>query len=119
MSSSSRPERRKSALTGLTAFNAGQTAEPVAPRLTEVANVQQEPRPVARNKKVSFYQSADDANRVRAALVHTQTVEGVRSLSELVAGAVMKEVERLEREYNDGKPFAAVGSLPPGPPARI
>ncbi|MFK5004568.1 hypothetical protein ACI4AP_28640, partial [Klebsiella pneumoniae] len=35
--------------------------------------------------------------------------EGVRSLSQFLSGAAMKEVERLERQYNDGKPFPPVG----------
>lgn len=55
---------------------------------------------------------------MRAALLHTLVTEGPRSLSQFIHIAVMAEVERLERKYNKGKPFPAVGTreLPQGRP---
>ena len=70
--------------------------------------------------KVSFYQSPEDTDRMRAALLHTLVTEGSRSLSQFIHNAVMAEVERLERKYNKGKPFPPVGArkLPQGRPMR-
>ena len=44
--------------------------------------------------------------------------EGSRSLSQFINQAVMAEVERLERKYNNGEPFPPVGAreLPQGRP---
>ena len=68
--------------------------------------------------KVSFYQDPEDTDRVRGAILHTMAAEGPRSLSQFINKAVMTEVERLERKYNDGAPFPAVGAgeLPQGRP---
>jgi hypothetical protein len=46
------------------------------------------------------------------------TTEGSRTLSQFIHKTVMAEVERLERKYNDGQPFPAVGAreLPQGRP---
>lgn len=59
--------------------------------------------------KVSFYQSAEDTARVRGAILHTNVAEGPRNISQFIHAAVMREVERLERKYNDGEQFPAVG----------
>lgn len=68
--------------------------------------------------KVSFYQAREDTDRVRGAILHTMASEGPRSLSQFINGAVMAEVERLERKYNGGQPFPPVGAreLPQGRP---
>ncbi|PYF96387.1 hypothetical protein SAMN05216184_11947 [Georgenia satyanarayanai] len=68
--------------------------------------------------KVSFYQDEDDTARVRAAILHTNHIEGPRSLSEFINHAVMAEVERLERKHNAGQPWPGVGAreLPQGRP---
>lgn len=68
--------------------------------------------------KVSFYQDEDDTARVRAAILHTNHLEGPRSLSEFIHHAVMAEVRRLEERYNDGEPWPGVGAreLPQGRP---
>jgi hypothetical protein len=68
--------------------------------------------------KVSFYQDREDTDRVRGAILHTMTTEGSRTLSQFIHKTVMAEVERLERKYNDGQPFPAVGAreLPQGRP---
>ena len=68
--------------------------------------------------KVSFYQERADTDRIRGAILHTMATEGSRSLSQFINQAVMAEVERLERKYNGGQPFPAVGAreLPQGRP---
>lgn len=68
--------------------------------------------------KVTFYQPQDDTARMRGAFRHTDREEGDRSLSDFIHKAVMAEVERLERKYNGGEPFPAVGAreLPQGRP---
>lgn len=68
--------------------------------------------------KVSFYQEPEDTARLRGAVMHTMIAEGHRTLSQFVIRAVMKEVQRLEEKYNDGKPFPAVAAneMPQGRP---
>lgn len=70
--------------------------------------------------KVSFYQEPEDTARLRGAVLHTMIAEGHRSLSQFVIRAVMKEVQRLEEKYNEGKPFPAVAAneMPQGRPQR-
>lgn len=68
--------------------------------------------------KISIYQDREDTDRVRGAILHTMASEGSRTLSQFIHNATMAEVERLERKYNNGKPFppAGVGELPQGRP---
>lgn len=68
--------------------------------------------------KVSFYQDPEDTARARAAMVHTQGLEGSRSWSEFVDRALMREAERLEQRYNGGQPWPPVeaGEIPRGRP---
>lgn len=68
--------------------------------------------------KVSFYQDEEDTARVRAAILHTNHLEGPRSLSQFIHDAVMAEVRRLEERYNDGEPWPGVAAreLPQGRP---
>jgi len=70
--------------------------------------------------KVSFYQEPEDTARLRGAVLHTMVAEGHRSLSQFIIRAVMKEVQRVEDKYNDGKPFPAVAAneMPQGRPQR-
>lgn len=136
-----RPEPRKSSLAGSspiappvaapeppTAVTPGEVVSPAAPA-SEQAAAAPPTKPSKRsaaaapkqNKyppKVTFYQEKTDTDRVRGAILHTIPQEGVRTLSSFVNDAVMKEVERLEREYNGGKPFppARSGELPQGRP---
>ncbi|WP_237049142.1 ParB family protein [Microbacterium paludicola] len=67
---------------------------------------------------MSFYQDRDKTDRIRGAILYTMASEGVRSLSQFLDAAAMKEVERLEAKYNGGKPFPPVGAreLPQGRP---
>jgi|SRR5690625_2259627 len=88
---------------------------------TDVAEeVLQNPQTAPRRhpNKVSFYQQPEDTARLRGAVLHTMIAEGHRSLSQFVIRAVMKEVQRLEEKYNDGKPFPAVAAneMPQGRP---
>lgn len=70
--------------------------------------------------KVSFYQEPEDTARLRGAVLHTMIAEGHRSLSQFIIRAVMKEVQRVEDKYNEGKPFPAVApnEMPQGRPQR-
>src|SRR5690606_34071687 len=47
--------------------------------------------------------------RVRGAILPTNGSEGPRTLSQFIHRAVMAEVERLERTYNNGRPFPPIG----------
>lgn len=66
--------------------------------------------------KITFYLPQEDADRARAALINTQHLEGMRSMSDLVHQALSEKVEELENRYNDGKPWppAPSGSIPRG-----
>ncbi len=69
------------------------------------------PQPKKRTKyppKVSFYQELENTDRIRGAILHTFAQEEFRNLSQFLNAAAMKEVERLEQKYNDGKPFPPV-----------
>ncbi|WP_434971286.1 ParB family protein [Microbacterium sp. bgisy207] len=128
---SARPERKRSTLSGRNPIApAAETPReppaaapaPAAPATpAESVTEPQAAAPKKRSKyppKVSFYQEQEDTDRIRGAIMHTIPYEGVRSLSQFLSGAAMKEVERLERQYNDGKPFPPVGAreLPQGRP---
>lgn len=135
---STRPERRRSSLSGTSPIAPPSTAEstpapappapdpdPAPPAAAPVpASTVEEALGAAakpRSKyppKVSFYQQREDTDRIRGAIMHTIPYEGTRTLSQFLSGAAMKEVERLEVKYNDGKPFPRVGAreLPQGRP---
>lgn len=59
--------------------------------------------------RVAAYFSEANRDRARAAFRATQHREFDESFSAFVELAVMNEVARREREYNDGKPFATTG----------
>lgn len=128
---SARPERKRSTLSGRNpiapAAETPQEAPAAAPApvaLVTPADSVTEPQAAAPKKrtkyppKVSFYQDRDKTDRIRGAILYTIPYEGVRSLSQFLDGAAMKEVERLEAKYNNGKPFPPVGTreLPQGRP---
>ena len=113
----------KSSLKGLSPV-APPSAEPSAPA-TPVPTTAPAKKEEGEKKKwptkTSFYQDPEDGGRMRAAFVNTMTTEdGAASLSEFIAKAVAKEVERLEAEHNKGKPWPAVTprQTPKGPPRR-
>lgn len=99
-------------------------AQPTPAAVTPAAPMPSEPstgEKPARGKyppKVSFYQDRADTDRIRGAILNTIPYEGVRTLSQFLSAAAMKEVERLEQQYNGGKPFPPVspGGLPQGRP---
>lgn len=114
---------RRSALSGASAVRSPQ------PEQAERAITQEEapPPPAAKRKtaptatkqqKVGFYQHPEDAARMRGAFRRTNGEEGDRSLSDFIQKAIMAEVERREKLYNNGQPFEAVlpGEGPVGRP---
>jgi len=63
-------------------------------------------------KNVTFYAARDLVNRVKNAQAATaKEPRGHRSFNAMVSAALMTETTRLERLYNDRKPYKAV---PPG-----
>lgn len=111
MTDKKHPERRKSALSGMS---------PVAPPPVQSTPA---PAPVAapvakERTKTSFYQDVEERDRMRAAFVHTSLAEGTSSLSEFISRAVMREVERLEAEHNGGEPWplGSAHQVPKGRP---
>lgn len=115
-----RPAARKSNLAGSSPVKPVESAAAATPSPEEpkkVANAAAAaPKPAAEEPvkkrkyphKVSFYQDMTDTDRVRGAILHTMISEGNRNLSQFIHKAVMKEVERLEAEYNGGKSWPAV-----------
>lgn len=79
-------------------------AAPAAPKLAAEEPAKKRKYP----HKVSFYQDMTDTDRVRGAILHTMISEGNRNLSQFIHKAVMKEVERLEVEYNGGQSWPPV-----------
>ena len=73
---------------------------------------------MSKRKPSSFapYFTTSDADQVRAAFLAAGQLEGYASLSELIEAATLKEVRRLQRKHNKGRPWdgAAPGSLRPG-----
>ncbi|WP_181036236.1 hypothetical protein [Arthrobacter sp. N199823] len=73
---------------------------------------------MSRKKPASFapYFTRDDADQVRAAFLAAGHAEGYASISELIEAATLKEVRRLQRKYNKGRPWdgAGPGALRPG-----
>ena len=82
------------------------------------------PAPVTRapsaatKTKTGFYQDVDAAARARAAYTWTRAQEGHRTFSDLIARAVLTEVERLEAKYHDGQPWPGMqpGQIGTGKP---
>lgn len=111
----SRPTPRRSSLAGASPVTPPPT--PPAAATTDATTPATSPSPKPR-PKVSFYQDPNDTARVRAALFYTLHTEGPRTLTDFISHAVMTEVERLERKYNDGQPFPPIGAgeLPQGRP---
>ncbi|MDA3145787.1 hypothetical protein JSO19_00140 [Leucobacter sp. UCMA 4100] len=63
-------------------------------------------KPVAGKKtKVAYYQERAEADRTRGAFQTVGQREGYRTYSDFHAAVMLREVERLEALYNDGKPF--------------
>lgn len=68
-------------------------------------------------RKTSFFQSKESGARMRSAYMATRHLTGSRTLSDFILAAVEREVEALERQYNDGNLFTAdPNSVPRGRP---
>ncbi|MGO1408645.1 MAG: ParB family protein [Brachybacterium sp.] len=100
-----------------------ETAPPPLPVTEEPKSIEQPrptPRKAAAKTKVGFFMPAEEADRARAALVNTfaPNQEGPRTFSDLIRRGLLAEVERLERQYNNGKQWAPVqpGQVPTGRP---
>ena len=73
------------------------------------------PLPDTASKQITFYMAADDLKRAKAAYTGTSGQEMDRSWSEFISRAVLMEVERRERLYNEGSQFqGGAGNLAPG-----
>jgi hypothetical protein len=77
------------------------------------AKEQHEPTPGTARERMAFSPSADLAERVRNYIYWTPGA----SLNQFIIEAVQKELERLEKELNKGKPWPPrSGRLQPGRP---
>jgi hypothetical protein len=66
-------------------------------------------------KQLTFYMARDDVRRAKAAYTGTSGQELDRSWSDFISRAVLMEVERRERLYNEGKQFqGGTRNLAPG-----
>jgi hypothetical protein len=73
------------------------------------------PLPDTAPKQVTFYMAADDVKRAKAAYTGTSGQEMDRSWSDFISRAVLMEVERRERLYNEGNQFqGGARNLAPG-----
>ena len=73
------------------------------------------PLPDTSSKQVTFYMAADDLKRAKAAYTGTSGQEMDRSWSDFISRALLMEVERRERLYNDGNKFqGGTRKLAPG-----
>jgi len=54
------------------------------------------------------YYTEDQAGQVRAAFKAAGLQEGDASVSDLIVRATMREVKRMQRKYNGGKPWPPV-----------
>jgi hypothetical protein len=71
-----------------------------------------------KKKKESFYQLPTETDQMRGAFRTTAHLEGFESLSDFIAKAVAEKVERLQQQYNGGRPFESFGAnqIPKGRP---
>jgi hypothetical protein len=71
--------------------------------------------PTSAPKQITFYMAANDLKRARAAYTATSSQEMDRSWSDFVSRAVLMEVARRERMYNEGENFpGGAQNLAPG-----
>lgn len=125
-SAAKRPQRRQSGLAGSSPVRPAADTFAVTPRTdtaspadaATVSTTAKTPKPKY-PPKVSFYQNPEDTARVRGALRGVMNQPGAATnMSQFIHRAVMREVERIEVEYNNGKPFpsAQAGDVPRGRP---
>ena len=73
------------------------------------------PAAINQTKQITFYMRTADRQRAKAAYQATSGQEMDSSWSEFVSRAVMNEVFRRERLYNEGEPFpGGTRNLAPG-----
>jgi hypothetical protein len=89
-----------------------------APQQVQALLRQPAPEPEKKKyRKTSFFQSKESGARMRSAYMATRHLTGSRTLSDFILAAVEREVEALERQYNEGNLFTAdPGSVPRGRP---
>lgn len=65
---------------------------------------------MSRYKPASFtpYFAQEDADQVRAAFLAAGEAEGYASVTDLIEAAVLREVRRLQRKHNRGRPWQSV-----------
>jgi len=128
----SRPAPRKSSLSSASPFDHPTTPEapkeapaaapaapaPAAQAVTEPQKTAQVAGKPGKPPKITIYQHPDDSARMRGAIVAYMRNVGMTNLSKFANEAIMEKVERLEAQYNDGKPFEPVGPgvIPVGRP---
>lgn len=83
------------------------------------STTEQPAAPKGKRKARTIYLEEELQDRARAAVTALSAYQpeaGVRSLSDIFEPAGWAEVQRLEREYNNGQPFAPVAKMPTGRP---
>lgn len=123
---SARPTARRSGLAGRSPAAPPEVTP--APEMLAAATQPVAPAPVVQEKaappkkdkeKLNFYQTEEDKNRSRAAFRNTQAIEGLDSMSDFIAAAIMEKTLRLEAAHNDGNPWPHSGGLKAGRPLRF
>jgi hypothetical protein len=130
-----KPEPRRSSLSAehpyaphepaqsVAAAPAPQAPAPLAEATTAPAKVAlTAKRPVADKsadkKPMSVRAALSDQARIRAAFMATNSAERHGSLSDFITHAALEKVAQLEKQYNNGQPWAPVdaGDVPTGRP---
>lgn len=119
----SRPEPRKSSLSGLSPFSAPAVQEAVNLAPSEPPTISQPSRqapPTGKSgsKRMNYYVDEDQSGRIRTAYLVGRARYGWRSLTEFQLDTVMERVVALEAELNNGEPFepSSAGSVSAGRP---
>lgn len=65
---------------------------------------------MSKTKPASFspYFTEADAEQIRAAFLAAGAAEGYASVSELIEAATLREIKRLQRRHNTGKPWDGI-----------
>ena len=66
--------------------------------------------------KATFYADQATLERFREAFIRTQGDEGYGSFSDFIIQAALEKTQRLEKKYNEGKPYAGIKRLSAGRP---
>lgn len=71
-----------------------------------------------KKERVSIYAAKAEINRLRETFARNMVDEGFESLSDFIMKAALKEAVRLEKKYNDGKPYEGIAKVSAGRPAK-